>query len=285
MSLLITGPTGNIGSSLVHHLLSQGQGDKVVLAVRKPSTASLPLAWAGLSVRAFDFEDTACFAAALEGIERLFLLRPPQLTDVDGTIKPLLKAAGQAGVQQVVFLSIQGVDSNTWTPHYKIEQAVKGSELPFTFLRPGFFMQNFLQEMLPDIQARGELFVPAGARRFNFVDAEEVAAVAAKVLLEAGHEGKAYTLNSTVPIDFYRAASILSEVLGRPIRYARPSSLGFLIKKLMRGTPFIFAAVQVVLYWRDQMDLGERYTHTLQRLLGRPPKRLAEFFAENREQF
>jgi uncharacterized protein YbjT (DUF2867 family) len=285
MNILLTGATGMVGQAVTRHLEQQTGRHQVYYAVRRPALVRDQLPAKTWQIRQFDFEDPYSYKPALKGIDRLFLLRPPQLTDVKGKIVPLLETAKQLGVKQVVFLSIQGVEHNKWTPHYKIEQAVKRSGLLYTFLRAGFFMQNLLTAMLKDIRERDEIFVPASDNRFNFVDVDELGEVACKTLLEAGHEHQAYTLIGTSPLDYYRVAGMLSSVLQRPIRYRNPSVVWFAIKKLMGGTALPFVIIMIVLYRYTKLTPKDQSAHTLQRLLHRPPKQLLSFIEENSEAF
>ncbi len=116
--ILITGATGNVGGPLAALLYAQGQ--PVRAAVSSPqSVARLPqpaMPWAVL-----DFEDPATYAAALSGVDKLFLMRPPQMANVEKSIRPLIDYAGSAGVRHIVFLSLLGAEKNKVVPHAKIE--------------------------------------------------------------------------------------------------------------------------------------------------------------------
>ncbi len=283
MNILITGATGTVGKPLCNFLMRSTSEHRLFFAHRRPAITRSKLNAKTWQIRQFDFDDIYSFEPALKDIDRLFLLRPPQLTDIKGVIVPLLKKAKQAGVKEIVFLSIQSANHNKWTPHYKIEQAIEQSGINYVFLRAGFFMQNFTQEIRDDIVRRDEIFVPAAARRFNFVDADELAEVAAKILLSPPETPQKYTLIGTSPMDYYRVSRLLSEALGREIKYANPNPIWFIFKKMMRGKPFIFAFVQVVLYRFNKVPSKDQYKHTLQRLLQRPPKSLSAFFQEQKD--
>jgi len=164
-AVLVTGATGNVGRAAVTHLLAQGQ--TVVSAVRDARDASVV---AGSEPRAFDFEDPGTWSAALAGVDRLFLLRPPAIADVQTHLFPMIDQAMDAGVRHIVFLSLQGVQFNTATPHHAVEKHLKARRAPFTFLRPNFFMQNLSTTYRDDIRDRGEIFVPAARARTAFVD-------------------------------------------------------------------------------------------------------------------
>ncbi|MEQ8705512.1 MAG: NmrA family NAD(P)-binding protein [Phaeodactylibacter sp.] len=284
MNILVTGATGTVGEPLVRFLQRASSEHRFFFTARRPAIIRHKIDAKTWQIRQFDFEDIYSFKSALKEIDRLFLLRPPNLTDVKGYILPLLKAAKEAEVKLIVFLSIQSADKNKWTPHYKIEKALKESGINYIFLRSGFFMQNFLQEIREDITKRDEVFVPAGSNRFSFIDAEELAEVTADLLLNAPEASQIYTLTGTSPMDYYRVATVASEALGRPIRYTNPNPFWFIFRKMMRGRSLMFAFIQVVLYRFNRVPPADQYRHTLQRLLNRPPKSLSAFFIEHQEE-
>jgi len=283
MNILITGATGNVGKPLAYFLQQASSEHRLFFAFRRPAFARQAIMAKTWQFRQFDFEDIYSFQHALKDIDRLFLLRPPHLTDVQAYIVPLLSAAKESGVKLIVFLSIQSADSNKWTPHYKIEQAIKKSGLNYVFLRAGFFMQNFLLEIKSDLVERNEIFVPAGSNRFSFIDAKELAEVASNILLDTSTASQEYTLTGTSPMDYYRVATIATEGLGRKIQYTNPSPLWFILKKMLRGRKFMFAFVQVLLYRFNRVPAADQYKHTLQKQLHRPPKSLGAFFIEHQE--
>jgi uncharacterized protein YbjT (DUF2867 family) len=285
MNILLTGATGLVGNAVTHHLQQYAGEHRIFYAVRQPASGKNRLPAQDWQIRQFDFGDTRTYEPALQQIDRLFLLRPPQLTDVKGKIIPLLECAKRLGVQQIVFLSIQGVLSNTWTPHYKIEKAIEQVGIPYIFLRAGFFMQNLTQAMLPSIRERDEIFVPAAANQFSFVDVEELGEVAAKVLVSAGHDNKAYTLVATPPTDYYQVASLLSGVLEREIHYRNPSVLRFIFRELTNGQSLPFILVMIMLYRYTKLMPEDQSPNDLQSLLSHPPKQLQAFIEEHAEEF
>ncbi|MCU0509261.1 MAG: NmrA family NAD(P)-binding protein, partial [Anaerolineae bacterium] len=99
-------------------------------------------------------------------------------------LHPAIDAAQAAGVKQIVFLSLMGV--NPRVPHYKVEQKILATGLPYTFVRPSFYMQNLDTFYRDDIRLRDELFVPAGGAKTSFIDVRDIGAVAAMALAEPG---------------------------------------------------------------------------------------------------
>ncbi|NRA52123.1 MAG: NmrA family NAD(P)-binding protein [Phaeodactylibacter sp.] len=285
MNILITGATGTVGRSLTQHLNHASSEHRLFFAVRWPAMARQEIQCKTWQLRQFDFEDVYSYLPALKDIDKLFLLRPRHLSNVNGYIKPLIEAAKQNNLKQIVFLSIQSADKNKWTPQYAIEKEIRKSGIKYVFLRPGNFMQNFLGEINEGITSKDEISVPAGSRRFSFIDVEELTEVAAKVLLNPPPVSAQYTLTGTSPIDYYRVATIISESIGRPIKYTNPSPLWFITKQLIDGQPIKKAVEKLAFYRFNRVPSADQYRHTLQQLLHRPPKTLRNFFIESQDQF
>ena len=139
------------------------------------------------TVRRFDFDSTpAELTEALIGADRLFLMRPPPVENVARYLFPLIDAAKHAGIRQIVFLSLQGVQGNRKTPHHAVEKYLRQQHAPYTFLRPNFFMQNLSTTSAKRISDRGEIFVPAGSSRTAYIDARDIGRVAANVFTAPG---------------------------------------------------------------------------------------------------
>jgi uncharacterized protein YbjT (DUF2867 family) len=278
--VLITGATGNVGAPLVERF--QRDGQPVRAGVRSPDEAALG---AGVEAVRLDFRDPATFAPAVAGVRAVFLVRPPAIADVEATLIPFLEAAERAGVRHVVFLSLQGADRNPLAPHRKVEQWLAASAMAWTFLRPSFFFQNLSTTHRAEIRDRGEIFVPAGRGRTAFVDTRDVADVAFLALTAPGHERQAYTLTGAEALTYGEVAAVLSAVLSREIRYARPSLWAFWRRQRAEGTPAGFVAVMMALYTVCRLGLAGGVTDTLLRLLGRPPRSLRDFADDHRDRW
>ena len=138
MTVLVTGASGNVGSAVL--ALLNAANIPAHGAVRPGlSTDQIRPAETDAAPVAFDFLDPSTWDGACEGVELLFLVRPPTLSNVPRDILPALEAAKRAGVKHIVFLSLQGAESNAIVPHAKIENWLRSSGLRWTFLRPSFF--------------------------------------------------------------------------------------------------------------------------------------------------
>lgn len=266
--ILVTGALGNVGAAVVAELLAAGQP---VRAADKQIERVVARFGSTVAAARLEFGQPATYAAALEGAERMLLVRPPAVADTQRAIVPALDAARRAGVRHVVFLSLIGAERNRLVPHYAIEQYLKTSGMSYTFLRPSFFMQNLSTTHRAEIRDRNEIYVPAGTGKTSFIDARDIAAVAAKALAEDGHAGMIYELTGAEALDYYDVAGRLSAALGRPISYRRPGLLGFIRRQRAAGTPLAFIAVMAGIYSTARLGMAGRVTGDLRRLLGRAP--------------
>ena len=284
--VLVTGATGTVGKEVVAAL--RGLGRELRVATTNPAEAAPRFEKQGLAagdVVKLEFGDPATYPAAFEGVEKVFLMRPPQITDIKKKMLPALEVARRQGVKRVVFMSLQGVEKNPIVPHRKVETYLKASGLAYTFLRPSFFMQNLSGIHATDVKTRGEIFVPAGHGRTSFIDARDIGAVAAKVLTEGGHESRAYELTGAAALTYSEVAQIFSDVLERDVRYPNPSPLAFYRRMRSRGLERGFILVMTALYTACRLGLAARVTDDTRDLLGREPISVAQFVEDYREAF
>jgi uncharacterized protein YbjT (DUF2867 family) len=285
-NILVTGATGNVGKEVVR-LLSE-LDYPVTAAVRNPIEASKNLSNKVRCV-SFDFNNPETFADAFAGINKLFLVRPPAIADIN-RITPALNAAKQAGIEEIVFLSIIGADKNKIVPHYKIERAIEQLNIPVTFLRCSFFMQNLNTTHREDIRLRDRLFMPAGNGKTSFIDVRDIAAVAVKILTESPEPSKeklssnrAYDLTGVAALAYAEVATIFTTILGRPIQYTNPSIPIFIWQMVRQGFPLQFVLVMVGIYTTTRFGLADLVTLDVRQLLDRSPISIDRYVEDYRQ--
>lgn len=283
--ILITGATGNVGSATLLELMKHPDKShfEIVAGVRKLShTAELPVTAAD-QVVPLDFTDSATFDRALAGVNRVLLVRPPNLSDADRFMKPFISAMKRANVRRVVFVSMQGVEHLPTTPHYKIEKLIVEAGLEFTFLRPSFYMQNLCSFHRDEIRLRNELFVPAGKGRINFVDVRDVAAVAAQALTSQNAEyfNRGYELTGGEALTFTDIAKTLTTILGRPILYRNPSVMRFIWQKWrLEHHSLNYVLIISALYSSVRLRRAGETSSDIEHLLARRPISFRQFAAD-----
>ncbi|MGX6607386.1 NmrA family NAD(P)-binding protein [Micromonosporaceae bacterium Da 78-11] len=276
--ILVTGASGNVGRHIVNQLVAAGAA--VRAAGRSPAApheASPPehsaIAWVP-----FGFAEPDSWAAAFDGVQTMFLLRPPAISNVRRDLLPAVAAAQRAGVQHVVFLSLQGAQRIRIVPHAKVETWLRSSGLDWTFVRPSFFTQNMSTTHAADIRDRDEIVVPAGLGRTAFVDVADVAAVATTALLHPEqHRRQAWTVTGPEALTYVQVAEMLSQILGRTITYTRPGVVHYLRHAhQVLGLPRTMTAVTAAIYLAARLGLAAELTDHVRRVTGRDPLTVAQ---------
>jgi uncharacterized protein YbjT (DUF2867 family) len=231
----------------------------------------------------FVLGDETTYAPAFSGIKKMFLMRPPQISNVKKYIFPAIDAAIQAGVEHFVFLSLIGIEQNKFVPHYKVEQYLVKLGVTYTFLRASFFMQNLNTTHRAEIRDRSEIYIPAGNSKTSFLDTRDIGQVAAIALTQAGRENNAHDLTGGEALDYYQVAAQMSEELGRKIVYRSPGLFSFVRQKVKEGTPLPYALIMAFLYHNTQKGMAATVNQEVERLTGRKPFSLRQYIRDYRE--
>ncbi|MDX5348306.1 MAG: NmrA family NAD(P)-binding protein [Hymenobacteraceae bacterium] len=274
-NILITGATGNVGSAILQHYKPAA---KTTLYKASRSKNLQP------DELYFDFEDLENSHAALLKTDILFLLRPPHISDVDKYIAPLIQACVEEKVQHIVFLSVQGADKVSVIPHAKIEKLILQSGLAYTSIRPSYFMQNLSTTLLPDIQNKKQIFLPAGDARFLWVDVNDIGKAIARVLENPEkYQQKSYNITGSELINFYDVAAMLSAVAGKEIKYICPNLLRFYLQKRREKVSPAFIMVMMLLHYLPRLQQEPEISSDFEILTGEKPKTLKQFIAEHKK--
>ena len=236
---LVTGATGTVGSEVVKQLSAKGAS---VRACCHTLSKADKIRGPGVETVEFDYDKPETVEAAFTGVEKLFLLTPFVENWVEITAQ-LVAEAKKAGVKHIVKLSNMelGADAEaTLLPliwHRQAEKIVVELGIPYTFVRPSVFMQNFINIYGPTIQAQNAIYTSAGEAKVGYVDARDIAAVAVEALTDDGHDGKIYTITGPEALSYDQVAEILSEVLGKKISHVNMSEEDELRGMEERGAP------------------------------------------------
>lgn len=275
-SILVTGATGNIGSHLVGEL--QRRREPVRAFVRDPDKAEQILG-PDVDIVVGDYADRSSIAAALDGVDRVFLLTPthPEMAAWEGNV---LDAAASSGVLRVVKMSTIGADPGSearfarWQG--RCEELLRASGIPAVTLRSGNHMTNVLFSA-DTIRTLGKVFAPLDDARIAMIDRRDLAAVAALALSENGHEGRTYTLTGPEPITYADVAARLSEALGTTVEFVDLPDVAAIDAALQAGVPDWLAHGVVEVSRLLRSGLNSQTTDVVRVLLGRDPYGFADF--------
>jgi uncharacterized protein YbjT (DUF2867 family) len=272
--VLVIGATGSVGSEVVSQLVRAGQ--QVKAATRTP--ASVHLSDAAVECVEFDFERPETFAKALTGVDRVFLIARPGDDDADVVAFPLIDEMKRLKVRRVVNLTAMGVEAREDMALRKIERYLEESELDFTHLRPNFFMQVFSTgPLLSDICSTGGIHLPAADARLSYIDVRDIAAVAARALIDESHIGKAYTLTGGRSLDHYEIAQYISGAAERSIEYIPISEENAKLALANAGLSRARAERVIGFYRLVRQGFCAPVSADAEVILGRPPISFPQF--------
>lgn len=267
--ILITGASGTIGSEVVKALRARGGR---VRAAYRTRPQNVP---ADVESVALDYDRPETIRPALEGVQTLFLL-----SNTVAPEKRVVDEARRAGVRRIVKLSVlraaeEGFVFGRW--HRAVEKHIEASGVAWTFLRPNGFMQNAVNYMASTIRGQSAIYASAADGAVSCVDARDVGAVGAAVLVESGHEGQAYDLTGPAALTYTQIADVLSGVLGRTIRYVPIAPEQNKQAAMAAGTPegYADALVDLNRYYAEGRLSG--VTPTVRLLTGREPIPFEQF--------
>src|SRR5215207_6839136 len=221
--ILLTGATGNVGSSVLDIL---GTTDTNLRALAHDESKAQSIKDRGVEAVVGDFLEPETLVPALQGESTVLLITPIQPEQVTQASNVIKVAKDSGNDPRIVRLSVHQASheapSRNSRQHAQIEDELRSSGLPYTLLRPTTFMQNTLATART-VASEGRIYQPFKDGKLGMIDVRDIGEVAAKVLTEEGHEGEVYTLTGPAAISFYEVAEALSEVLGKEVRYVNIS--------------------------------------------------------------
>jgi len=285
--ILITGATGNIGFEVIRFLMERNTSNKIIAAVRDIEKAKrLFKDYEKLEYVHFDFENPNTFKDATHHIDRVFLLRPPQLADVGKYFRPLIEILKEQHIKEIVFLSVQGAEKSKVIPHNKIERLIKEFKLDYIFLRPSYFMQNLTTTLLEDIQRKRQIILPSGQAKFNWIDIENIGETCS-ILLNRFYEFKNQAIEITgyENENFSTVVGLINASISRPIRFENVSPLRFYQIKKKDGMAKGLILVMIMLHFLPRFQKVPKISDFYEKLTGKKPTRLIDFILREREKF
>jgi uncharacterized protein YbjT (DUF2867 family) len=278
--ILVTGANGRVGSTTVKQLTACGMP---VRALVRSSQKAAGISAPGVDIVVGDLAQPHTLDAALQGVSGALLVSPldPHQVDLQGNF---VEAARRAGAIHIVKISGLGtaldspVRSGRW--HAQIEKHIEDSGLPFTHLRPPFFMQNVLR-FAPAIRAGGEFVGSLQRGEVAMIDVRDIAAVVRTALTTPGHAGKVYVLTGPEALSYWDIAERIAKRLGRAVRY-RDMPLDTMRERLhTSGMPEWHVEVQLEFSAALSAGHAATVTDTVAAVTGKPARTFDQFLQEH----
>jgi uncharacterized protein YbjT (DUF2867 family) len=279
--ILITGASGNVGREVVKQIAQTG----VQVRAAYQSVSKAAAAPSGVQLVTMDYNQPATVRAALNGVDRVFLVGPPT-SNIVALERKAIDEIKRSGARQVVKLSAMGGRAAIFPgQHADSEDYIKSSGVTYTFLRPNGFMQNFVNYNAGTINSQNAFYGCQGDGKVSHIDIRDIAAVAVKTLIEDGHQGKIYTLTGPAALSNAEAAQILSDDLAREIGYVDLPPAQFKQALLGAGVPEWSADALIDLQRLYREGGASAVTSDVERLLNRKPTSFEQFSRDHRQAF
>ena len=286
-NIFITGATGNIGFAVIRFLNKIDSTNRIIAGVRNIEKAKNVFKdYPKLNYVHFDFEDFDTFDNALTGIDKIFLLRPPHISDVDKYFKPLFSTIKKHNINEIVFLSVQGAEKSKVIPHNKIERLIKEFGFDYIFLRPSYFMQNLTTTLINDIKTKREIILPSGQAKFNWIDIENIGEAGAILLDKFGdYKNQSFEITGLENASFTKVTLLINKTIENPIRFRNVNPFKFFRIKKREGMGNGMIIVMILLHILPRFQKEPRISDFYERLIGKKPNDLKTFIEREKKQF
>ncbi len=276
--IVVTGATGELGRLVIERLKEKVPAEQIVAAVRSHEKA----ADLGVEARKADYDEPETLVSALAGANKVLLISGGEGGRRVAQHRAVVEAAQKNGIAHIVYTSILEADTTTLIlgpDHKATEEIIRESGLTFTFLRNGWYNENYAPTVQQAVHTGG--FVgSAGKGRVASAARADFAAAAVTVLAGEGHENKIYELSGDIAWTYDDLATEIAKATGKEITYTDLAPEQHMAALTEAGLPTDTAQFVVALD-RDTRNghLGE-VTGDLRELMGRPTTPIADTVAE-----
>ncbi|MEU4062117.1 NmrA family NAD(P)-binding protein [Streptomyces wedmorensis] len=278
MSIVVTGATGQLGRLVVDALLTAVPAASVAAVVRNEEKAA-GLTERGVELRIADYSRPETLAEAFRAGDRVLLISGSEVGQRVAQHAAVVDAAKAAGVAQLAYTGVLGGDEADFdlaAEHKETERLILASGLPHTFLRNGWYTENYTANLAP-VLAHGAVVANAGEGRIASAARADYAAAAAAVLTGPAEEhlGRAYELSGDTAWSLAEYAAEVAAQSGREIAYSNVPAETHLEMLTGAGVPRVFAEILVDVDRAVEHGALARQTGDLARLIGRPTTPIA----------
>ncbi len=281
MSVLLLGATGTVGPHVVNGLLDRGEQPRVLTRNAAHARGVLP---ATVELVEGDPGDDETVMRATRGAQSVFLLTEHDhaMTDLQLRIIRALRRSGSRIVKLSGTSSAITPDGPyTCRQHWEVEQVLAGSGQPWSLVRPNAYMQTLIgQIMLPAVQATGRIPNAVGTAGISFIDARDVGEVCATVLLDSAWASQTLVLTGRRAVTFAEIADMVSQQTGRHVATTEITPADVRENLRGRGMAAWEAEHFQEMYQLFRDGQSEFVTDDVERVLGRPPRTVEDYLAE-----
>ncbi|WP_280508201.1 NAD(P)H-binding protein [Nocardia flavorosea] len=274
-STLVIGGTGMTGSRVVTRLRAHAATVRI---------ATRSAAGGGRELVRFDWSEPETYAPAVMDVDRIYLIAPPGIVDPVPQVAKLLEIAVRAGTRRVVVLSSSALPDSDSGPG-ALAPLIRTTVPEWAVLRPSWFMQNFAGQLASGIRERAEIVTATGDGRIGFVDAADIAAVAARALLDPTPHNADHVITGPAALSYAEAAGMISAATGRVLRHRQVSTTEMAARFAEMGLPPDYAAFLAGLDDKIRQGAEDRVTTTVAAVTGSPARSFAEFVDTHRMAF
>lgn len=290
VTILVTGVTGTVGSEVVKQ--ASNYTDVNVKAAARSVNRIINLEGDRVKTVALDYNKPESMKEALKDVDKLFLLTP-DAPNAHELASNLVNEARTAGVRHIVKQSMIGADlkanAEVMRLHRQAEQIIEESGIPYTFLRPNEFMQNFINFHGHSIKNNNAFYLPMESAKVSVVDVRDIAAVAVKALTENGdnnkHNNKIYLIAGPEALSYHQMAELLSNATGKKISYTSISEeeARAAMKEMGMDDWLINAILELYNYFRK--EYASQVSSAVEEVTGKKPIPFTQFARDYVEVF
>ena len=217
--VFITGASGNVAGGVLPQLVKAGVAVKAYI---RDAAKGEKLKAMGVEPVVGDFLDGSKLEVASRGMDAVISITPPGPNAAEQA-SAITQAAKRAGVPHIIRLSAVGAAADAPTDngklHYKTDAEIMDSGIPYTILRPNFFMQNLFMSV-PTIQSQGNMYWGMGEGSIGLIDVRDIADSLVALGAYGGHHGQVYIQTGPESLTFAEMAKTISKAIGKPVNYS-----------------------------------------------------------------
>jgi uncharacterized protein YbjT (DUF2867 family) len=273
---LVVGATGNVGSGVLAALASKGA---YVRGLAHSEAGLAAIRQAGAEPVFGELTELPSLRGAFDGVDVAFVVTRGMENQVE-MARNAIEAAKRAGVRRIVRLSAfvpePALSTILGRQHQQIDEMVRAADVPYTILRPTFFMQNILGAA-QTIASDGVMYWPFGDGRAGIIDVRDIVDVAVETLRSDAHEGRTYTLTGPASISMHDVARALTKALGKEVTYVDVPVQSGVESLIAMGMPKFMAATYGELFVNFAKGGADRATGDVEQVTGHPARSIDDF--------